>query len=123
MDLNKLFSHIRYKFKVWQLRFMDKHGGMLSYKGQYYIKYLMDYYINGTSDKAIEAYERMIDGLEQEPVQKLAENTGMPARIAAAAIHFTVMLNCMNKKTRAQYLHQIEGSPYFITILDLLGGI
>ena len=74
------------KYYMWKLKRKYKHL-QLTPQGQYFIKYIIDYYINEITDESIDRYERQITEFSKHVVLPQTINP-IPDTLKPALLHY-----------------------------------
>lgn len=99
----KWFKKLIIKYYMWKLKHKYKHL-QLTPQGQYFIKYIIDYYINGTTHEQIDRYEQQITQFSKRitlpPTANSVPDTLKPVLLHyhAAIVMFRAFLMACNNK-------------------------
>ena len=100
----KWFKKLIIKYYMWKLKRRCKNL-QIAPQGQYFIKYIIDYYINETTDQKIDRYETQITALAERIKLPKTQNP-IPDELKPAFLHMhaaimalrTLLMMCPNKE-------------------------
>lgn len=82
----KWFKKLIIKYYIWKLKRKYQYL-QLTPQGQYFIKYIIDYYINETTHEQIDRYEQQITKFSKR-IQLPATANPIPEELKPALLHF-----------------------------------
>lgn len=100
----KWIQNLIIKYRLWKLKYKYKHMH-LTPQGQYFIKYILDYYINEITNEPIDRYENQITQFSKRITLPPTANP-IPDILKPALLHYhaaiimfrTFLMACDNKQ-------------------------